>query len=420
MTRAVFILMAAATWMSACTQERSAPIAASESALVTDNKLATNKIATNKLATNKLATNRLSNNKLATNRLSNNKLATNRLAGNRLAGNKIATNKIATNKLATNKIAVNKIAINKIAGNRLAGNKIATNKLAGNRLAGNGLRLNRVPSSQLDRARLAWSRFDSSRIAPQAAERIAISQLEARRVALGRLQSNRISMSRLSEVGLAASRRAANRVELDPAVFGDLLATADGREVLTYAMGCALPASQTVVATYDHVPYEFKGSLGLAPEWLVRPLDLAGQRWISACLFARVNAYGVRVEISMRGANRALTTSPDEMAAWSLEEGAFWGNYFTDGPVDWNACRGSDQASGESGWLEERDCTEPDPENPGFTLCGFKYAGDCGDFAETSACSDYDADGMYYSGCSTAGTAQSTPYREVITTFAKP
>ena len=87
---------------------------------------------------------------------------------------------------------------------------------------------------------------------------------------------------------------------------------------------------------------------------------------------------------------RAFDLSASELATWTLEEGAFWGNYFSEGAIDWNACRGLDQASEPSGWLE-RDCAEPDGENPGFTLCGFDCAGECSDLAEPAACGSLSA-----------------------------
>ena len=72
------------------------------------------------------------------------------------------------------------------------------------------------------------------------------------------------------------------------------------------------------------------------------------------------------------------------MKRFSLQEGAFYGNLFSDpdAPLDWNACRGRDQAAGERGDLRMRDCTEPDLDNPTLTKCGFKYAGDCGTYAQ--------------------------------------
>ena len=45
-----------------------------------------------------------------------------------------------------------------------------------------------------------------------------------------------------------------------------------------------------------------------------------------------------------------------------------------------------------------RNCAHPDPRNPGRTLCGFKFAGDCGrDSREPTptACEEFSADGYY-------------------------
>jgi len=219
---------------------------------------------------------------------------------------------------------------------------------------------------------------------------------------------------------LATNRLATNQLDLDPSAAADLLATEGGREVLGYIVECAIPEGQKLVGIYAGTAYEFEGALGLAPDWVMRPLDRKGQRWVSACLFARVNKAGISVQISLRGPHGALTTTADELSTWTLEEGAFWGNVFFTEPIDWNACRGVDQAAGESGQLADRDCTEPDPENPGFTLCGFEYAGDCGDFALQAACRSFDADGMYYESCSTPSPGGHERYQEAITTFVMP
>ena len=45
-----------------------------------------------------------------------------------------------------------------------------------------------------------------------------------------------------------------------------------------------------------------------------------------------------------------------------------------------------------------RDCAEPDG-NTGLTQCGFKYAGDCGEFAQQHACKSFDEDGTFYRKC---------------------
>ena len=67
------------------------------------------------------------------------------------------------------------------------------------------------------------------------------------------------------------------------------------------------------------------------------------QRWVTACVLARTNAYGVHVEISMRAPDdaptaikTALMTAPDERSTYGLREGAYYGNLFetTPGTLD--------------------------------------------------------------------------------------
>jgi hypothetical protein len=91
----------------------------------------------------------------------------------------------------------------------------------------------------------------------------------------------------------------------------------------------------------------------------------------------------------------------DERARFPVEEGAFYGNYFTplDQPIEWIACRGEGQASGEFGGLINRDCTEPDPAQPGLTKCGFNFAGDCGTFSAEPTCEKFSDQGQFYRRC---------------------
>jgi hypothetical protein len=250
----------------------------------------------------------------------------------------------------------------------------------------------------------------------------------------------------LSEVGsaitthnkLAGNKLAGNKLELNMAGAGDLMETPDGREVLTYIVSCALPEGQTLVGENAGVTYEFFGELGLTPKWTDQPLKKQGRGWISACLFARVNLYDVALPVSLRGPNPALAVTADERATWSVEEGAFYGEFFTpdDQPINWIACRGEGQASGEFGELVSRDCAEPDPADPTRTLCGFHYAGDCGDFAADPACRVYSEHGTYYKNCGGAIAPVADDddddddscdhggshrrYRQVITTFVTP
>ncbi len=248
---------------------------------------------------------------------------------------------------------------------------------------------------------------------------------------------NKLAANKLAANKLAANKLAANKLQLNNLAAADLLATDEGREVLSFIVSCAIEEGQTLVGTYAGVDYEFFGDIGLANKWLDQPVDQKGEGWVSACLFSRVNAASVPIPISLRGAHPALVTDATEVAEWTLQEGAFYGNFFTDEgqPIDWNACRGRDQAAGETGGLVARDCAEPDPANPGLTLCGFNYAGDCGNFAEHYACKKFDTKGTFYKKCAASDIFSARgqghddddddrdgnrTYAQVITTYVLP
>jgi hypothetical protein len=257
-----------------------------------------------------------------------------------------------------------------------------------------------------------------------------------------RIAANRIAANRIAANKLAARKLSENHLEADSEA-AEMLSTADGRDVYSYIINCALPEGKEIDATVpgasDTAPPEtlytcanescrFPGSLGLAEYWIDHRLDGKGQRWITACLLARVNYFGVKVIISLRGVAPQLLVGRHEAERYSLEEGGFYGNIFSDPnkPLAWNACRGKDAAAGETGDLKLRVCTEPDPNDPTHTKCGFNYAGDCGSYAgsatESKACNFFDSDG-WYEGClasqATDEGPAANPYSEVVTTYVK-
>ena len=259
------------------------------------------------------------------------------------------------------------------------------------------------------------------------------------RLASNKLASNKLASNELASDKLASNALSSTRLEANMAT-AELLATADGRDVYSYLIGCALPGGMSIQATVPGAPDTgpdanytctseecvFTGSLGLAESWIDHRLTPDGQGWVSACIFARVNALDTSVAISLRGPNDNLTVSPDEAVLYSLQEGAFYGNLFTgDDPIDWNACRGADQAAGDVGGLADRECAEPDPLDPTHTKCGFNYAGDCDDFSPQFptpyACKSFDAAQGTYDVCHAGPGNGKWPglhaYREVITTY---
>jgi len=246
--------------------------------------------------------------------------------------------------------------------------------------------------------------------ATQSSELVASNRLAANRLAANRLAANRLAANRL-----AANRLAANRIALNALAAEQLLTTVGGRELLSYMASCALPASVTLEAELDGETLSFPGSVGLAPAWADRALHASEQRWVSACLLARVNAHDTSVQVSLRGPHPALRADGDERALYSLEEGAFWGNIFTDDADAWWSCEGEDQAQGETGDLVQRDCAEPATSAPEANQCGFAFAGACGG-THHAVCRGYDHHALFYTHCG-AGHALT---REVITTFVRP
>jgi hypothetical protein len=222
-----------------------------------------------------------------------------------------------------------------------------------------------------------------------------------------RVTANRVTANRVTANHIAASKIAAERITEDrltvSGAAAELIATEDGREVFFVLVNCALRKGTTLVGTVDGVEYQFPGDLGLAPGWIHHPLDEKDKGWVSACVFSRINEEGISVDISIRGPNSALKVTDEERAEFSLEEGAFFGKLFTppDEPILWFACRGRDQAAGESGDLVNRHCAEPDPARPGLTKCGFFFAGDCADFTGTgeAACEQFFEHGQFYRRC---------------------
>jgi len=251
--------------------------------------------------------------------------------------------------------------------------------------------------------------------------RLAANRLSANRLSPFSAAANSAAASKLAGSALATKELSPNRYKANPRSTRDFMASDEGQEVLTFIVSCALPEGATLVTTApDGSSLEFFGELGLADEWLSHPLKKAGRGWVSACLFARVSNNDVPIPISMRGRHPALATSAEETSAWNLEEGAFYGDYFVapGEPVQWVACRGRDQAVSEIAGLIDRDCTEPDPNDPTHTLCGYMYAGDCGAFNPTHACDHFSPQG-YYRKCHDypGDESQSDVFRQVITVF---
>lgn len=164
--------------------------------------------------------------------------------------------------------------------------------------------------------------------------------------------------------------------------------TAEGRETLKYLIDCALPNGIKISAEHNSENFVFHGGAGLAPAWLDRPLNTSEQRWVSACMLARVNYYGETVKISMRGKDinndklpDILLTTEDEVETFPLFEGGFYGNLFLDAPAAY-ACTGNHSfESLAKTTAVKRVCTHPSkhtlPSGESISKCGFILTGKC-------------------------------------------
>ncbi len=184
---------------------------------------------------------------------------------------------------------------------------------------------------------------------------------------------NRISLNGLTLDRTLLASVIQGSLQSAPTRVPALFATPEGREQLDYLVGCALGSGQNFDVKVAGVSYTFKGSVGLSPSWETGALKVSDRNWISACMLARTNYFHVSVPISVRG-TRLVTTS-SERAAYTLVEGAFWGDIFTPGAAI-KACAGPYKLAGSTlSTLPQRECTTaPDGVT---TKCGFTYAGAC-------------------------------------------
>jgi hypothetical protein len=185
--------------------------------------------------------------------------------------------------------------------------------------------------------------------------------------------TNKLATNKLATNKLATNKLATNKLAAASFAIGatgsPLIETSDGRDVLTYMLGCALtPAQSLTLTTSTGTAYTFTGLLGVAPAWTTRALTLDEQRWVTGCLLARVNYFGVLVNLSMRGNLPALATTSAE-ATYTKLDGSFYGNLFDPaGPTEY-ACDGRADNT-------LRICADVSPDGV-TTMCGFTYTGMC-------------------------------------------
>ncbi|MFT3695938.1 MAG: hypothetical protein QM831_22570 [Kofleriaceae bacterium] len=229
------------------------------------------------------------------------------------------------------------------------------------------------------------------------------------------VSQNKLAANKLAANALSANKLAANKLTAASLAAGttssQLINSADGREVLTYILSCALSSSQSIVLKdASNTSYTFTGSLGLGSAWLTRELTVDEQRWVSACVFARTNYYGVTVQLSMRGNNPLLATSADERTQYGGLDGGFYGNLFdSTGPKEY-AC---------DGWYNttNRICANVATDGT-TTMCGFTYTGSCYTGSNV-ACTGQVSGSAVTSSCRLANSSSSpnSAYPQAIMVF---
>jgi len=153
--------------------------------------------------------------------------------------------------------------------------------------------------------------------------------------------------------------------------YSDALAKDEGLATLMkYVASCALRADQQVTIGEGEGALVLEGGAGLAPEWADGPCEEACQEWVSACLFARTNIYGIPVQLYLTGPHPSFgADDPEDIAGFDMEEAAFYGNLFLDPPREY-VCRG---AGYDPYYRTLRVCAQP------TNRCGIQYVGACGD-----------------------------------------
>jgi hypothetical protein len=177
-----------------------------------------------------------------------------------------------------------------------------------------------------------------------------------------------------------------------------LVSTDDSRKAAAYLVGCALVPGHNITTTYPDgaggsIPITIPGALGVADSWTTTALTTNQQQLLSACIFARMNANGVSVTISLRGPSNALSLVGTEGALYALQEGAFFGNFFL--PSGSGFLMGSCTGTGTVPGSANRQCAQTDSA----TTCGVTYGGMCADICT------WDDTAGYFTSCTVGGTS---------------
>ncbi len=123
-----------------------------------------------------------------------------------------------------------------------------------------------------------------------------------------------------------------------------LATTESGRALLSYVVGCALPAGTS--APSAQAGTSFYGAVGLATTWATSPLSTTtDRRWMTSCLLQTLNGLGVHVPIRLTGHHASLDdTSSSDAETFSVNDATMFGNIFRSSPYAY-ACTDVDLIS---------------------------------------------------------------------------
>jgi hypothetical protein len=225
--------------------------------------------------------------------------------------------------------------------------------------------------------------------------------------------TNKLAANKLAANKLAANKLAANKLSASALPSNtNLVDSADGRDVLTYVVGCALTTAQSVqIRATSGTTYTFTGEIGLAPAWSTRAPTVSERHWVTSCVLSRVNLFGVSVQLSMRGATSALNATPSEVSAYTMDEGGFYGDLFDPaGPTEY-ACKSHITYNTSTQSAQNRQCAET--TDGVTTKCGFTYTGVC----QTNTCVKST---LPFANCHITNPPSATTITEVITVYLQP
>jgi hypothetical protein len=165
------------------------------------------------------------------------------------------------------------------------------------------------------------------------------------------LSMNGLSMNGLSMNGLSMNGLSMNGLSMNglATVSGlsstsGLMTTSGGRDIVKYMVKCAYPTGHTLTKT-DALgnSYSFPGTLGVAPELESGLCDVDCQERVSACMLAHVNNAGVHIGLWLDSEG---AIGWGQNTDYPYQEGAFFGNLFTQNSWSGYYCLGKDFDAG--------------------------------------------------------------------------